>query len=180
MHGNGEAPREIAVPISLFTALREELEGEAGTLPTVHALHKAGYRAGIQASGQLHVEAGGDAFAKSQDQFWRTLGTFFAKRGWGTLAHDRAHDAVGVLSSTDWAEAGTGEPDPDASCCFSTGFLSGLLSQMAGGPVAVLEVECRTRGGEACRFAFGSEEVIHELYGQLLEGADLDTALTAL
>ena len=51
---------------------------------------------------------------------------------------------------------------------------------MAGGPVAVLEVTCRTRGDDACAFAFGSEGAVHELYGKLLEGADLDGALDAL
>jgi hypothetical protein len=70
--------------------------------------------------------------------------------------------------------------DADASCCFSTGFLSGLLSELAGGPVAVLEIGCRTRGADACRFAFGSEQVIHDLYGRLLDGADFDGALAAL
>ncbi len=87
---------------------------------------------------------------------------------------------MGLLSSSDWAEASVDEIDPDASCCFSTGFLSGLLSQLAGGPVAVLEVECRTRGEAACRFAFGSEGAIHDLYGHLIEGGDLDGALASL
>ena len=180
MHRNGGAPREVAVPISLFASLRQELEAEVGTLPTVHALHKAGYQAGLLASGPLHTEAGGDAFRVSQSEFWTHVRDYFSKRGWGTLTHRVAHDAVGVLSSTDWAEAIEGEPDPDGSCCFSTGLLSGLLSQIAGGPVAVLEVECRPRGSAACEFAFGSEGVIHELYGQLLEGGDLEGALSAL
>ncbi len=108
------------------------------------------------------------------------LRNYFAKRGWGSISHQSVHAAVGMLVSNDWAEAVDGEPDPDASCCFSTGFLSGLLSQIAGGPVAVLEVECRTRGSASCRFAFGSEGAIHELYGQLLEGGDLESALSTL
>jgi hypothetical protein len=55
--------------------------------------------------------------------------------------------------------------------------MSGLLSQIAGGPVAVLEVSCRTRGDDACRFGFGSERAITDLHGLLLDGADLDSAL---
>ena len=180
MQRNGGALREVAVPISLFTTLRKELESEAGTLPTVHALHKAGYDAGLKASTPFHKETGGDAMSHSEVGFWHRLSGFFAKRGWGNLTHRVAHDGIGILSSPDWAEAIPGEDDPEASCCFSTGFLSGMLSQLAGGPVAVLEVSCRTRGGETCDFAFGSEGAIHELYGHLLEGSDLEGALEAL
>jgi hypothetical protein len=176
MESKGSAPREIAVPVSVFGSLRTELAKEAGTLPTVHALHSAGYRAGTDAATTL---AGGTP-TLGQDLFWARLADFFAKRGWGTLQHHSPHAAVGILSSPDWAEAGDGNVDPDASCCFSTGFLSGLLSELADGPVAVLEVGCRTRGEDACRFAFGSEAAIHDLYGRLLDGVDLDGALAAL
>ena len=180
MNRNGGAPREVAVPISVFGSLRGELESEVGTLPTVRALHSAGYHAGLPAAMAMHNESGGDAFSLGRDDFWQKLQAYFKKRGWGTLSHRSPHAAIGLLSSGDWAEALDGDPDPDASCCFSTGFLSGLLSQLAGGPVAVLEIECRTRGGSSCEFAFGSEGAIHELYGQLLEGADLDGALATL
>ena len=180
MSRSGGGPREIAVPISILASLRHELEAEAGTLPTVRALHSAGYHAGLAAAETVQEQSGGKAFATSQDDFFVGIHDYFAKRGWGKLTHSVVHDAVGMLSSPDWAEVAEGELDPDASCCFSTGFLSGLFSQLAGGPVAVLEIECRTRGGSTCDFAFGSEGAIHELYGQLLEGVDLDGALTAL
>lgn len=180
MSRSGADKREIAVPISVLVSLRTELEREAGTLEAVHALHRAGYAAGMSAAAGLHAEAGGDALAMSERRFWDRLQRYFSRRGWGTLTHRVAHEAVGVLTSTDWAEATSGEVDPDASCCFSTGFLSGLLSQLAGGPVAVLEIECRSRGGASCDFAFGSEGAIHQLYGRLLEGVDLDSALAAL
>ncbi len=180
MTRSGGAQREIAVPISIFASLRRELEAEAGTLPTVRALHSAGYHAGLTAAETVQAQADGKAFETTQGDFFVQIQDYFAKRGWGTLTHTVVHDAVGMLSSPDWAEVAEGEIDPDASCCFSTGFLSGLFSQLAGGPVAVLEIECRTRGGSTCDFAFGSEGAIHELYGQLLEGVDLDGALTAL
>jgi len=180
MESMGGAPREIAVPVSVFGSLRAELAKEAGTLPTVHALHHAGYKAGTEAAPSLVGSSGSGSAVLGQAAFWRKLADFFGQRGWGTLKHDSAHAAVGILSSQDWAEAGEGDVDPDASCCFSTGFLSGLLSELAGGPVAVLEVGCRTRGEASCRFAFGSEAAIHDLYGRLLDGVDLDGALAAL
>jgi hypothetical protein len=180
MSTRGGSPREIALPVSVFGSLRAELGKEAGTLPTVHALHHAGYSAGVAASAAFAPNEATDAGALGQDVFWAKLADFFAKRGWGSLKHERPHRAVGLLSSPDWAEAVDGHVDPDASCHFSAGFLSGLLSELAGGRVAVLEVGCRTRGGDACRFAFGSEGAIHELYGRLLDDGDLDGALAAL
>jgi len=180
MDSKSGALREIAVPVSVFGSLRIELAKEAGMLPTVHALHSAGYHAGTEAAASLVGDARDGAAALGQSAFWVKLTDFFSQRGWGTLGHDAAHEAVGILSSRDWAEASAAEVDPDASCFFSTGFLSGLLSELAAGPVAVLEVGCRTRGEDECRFAFGSESAIHDLYGRLLDGADLDGALSAL
>ena len=139
MDSKGGAPREIAVPVSVFGALRTELAKEAGMLPTVHALHRAGYQAGTGAAATLVGSAKSGSAALAQDVFWVKLADFFSQRGWGTLLHDSAHTAVGILSSVDWAEASDGDVDPDASCCFSTGFLSGLLSELVGGPVAVLD-----------------------------------------
>jgi hypothetical protein len=51
---------------------------------------------------------------------------------------------------------------------------------VAGSPVAVLEVSCRTRGDDRCSFLFGSEQAIHDVYGLLLEGDSLDDALATL
>ena len=172
--------REVAVPVSMFAHLRKELEAAAGTLPTVRALHHAGYHAGLAAAPAMNREAGGDSLSLSQTGFWRQLSRYFDKRGWGTLSHRAAHPGVGMLSSTDWAEASGGEVRSDGSCSFSAGYLSGLLSQLAGGPVAVLEVGCRSRGGASCDFAFGSETAIHDLYGRLLDGAELGAALETL
>jgi hypothetical protein len=173
------ASREIAFPVSVFGSLRAALEKEAGTLPTVHALHHAGYMAGVSASDSVAGD-GTDPGSLAQDAFWARLSDFCSRRGWGSLQHEQRHPAVGMLSSTDWAEATGGDTGPDASCHFSTGYLSGILSQLAGGPVAVLEVACRARGSDRCRFAFGSESAIHELYGRLLDADDLDDALSAL
>ena len=86
---------------------------------------------------------------------------------------------MGVVSSSDWAESSSGKEN-DSGCGVSSGLLSGLLSQLVGEAVAVLEVRCRSRGDDSCDFAFGSETAIHDLYGKMLDGADLDQALQAL
>jgi hypothetical protein len=178
MDAPAKAPREIAVPISIFSSLHNALEKEAGALPTIHALQHAGYEAGTAAAASF--AGAGDVTGMGQSAFWAKLTDFFSRRGWGTLDQSGEHRAISLLSSADWAEASLDAVDSDSSCYFSAGFLSGLLSELAGGPVAVLEVDCRARGADRCCFAFGSEVAIHDLYGHLLDGSDLDDALAAL
>ncbi len=173
-------PREVAMPVAVFSALREELDEDFGTLETVRALQHAGYTAGIEAAVAVNKEAGGEAFVLTTQAFWNHLSGYFEKRGWGSLSHHDVHAGIGVLTSLDWAEASPGSSRSNAGCGVSAGFLSGLLSQLAGGAVAVLEARCRSRGDAECDFAFGSETAIHELYGHMLEGADLEQALQAL
>lgn len=175
------APRDVALPASVFTTLRRELSDEVGPVPALHALHAAGYAAGIATAPALLGSGDAEPASLATDVFWARLTAFLARRGWGRLSHRAPHEAVGLLESGDWVEADEDEAaGEDASCSFTSGYLSGLLSEIAGGPVAVLEVSCRGRGDTTCTFAFGSETAIHELYGQLLEGADLDGALEAL
>lgn len=172
--------REIAVPITVFIALRRELEKEVGTLPAVRSLHHAGFAAGTEAAaGALPGNQETHEQLAASD-FWNRLERSFSRRGWGSMHHEAPHPGVGMLVSDDWVEASTEATDPEGSCSFSTGFLAGLISTLADRPVAVLEVTCRTRGDDACRFAFGAEAVIHELYGRLLDGSDLPRALTEI
>jgi hypothetical protein len=180
MSSNANGPREVAVPVSVFEAIRAEFEKDTGTLRTVRAMHHAGYEAGVSASEHLNREAGGDVRSLGTAAFWAQLSAYFEKRGWGSLEHRSPHAAVSLLTSTNWAEVMAGRPRPEGSCSFSSGFLSGLLSQLAGGAVAVLEVKCRSRGDDACSFAFGSETAIHDLYGHMLGDHDLEQALQAL
>lgn len=178
MHPTDGAPREVALPVSVFTALRTELAREAGRLPAIHALHAAGHAAGAAAASGLR---GGDGELDSMrgDVFWARFSGYVARRGWGRLEHRAPHDAVGLLVSGDWVEAEEDRGE-GASCSFTTGYLSGLLSELAGGPVAVLEISCRARGDDTCTFAFGSGAAVHEVYGALLEGSSLQEALASL
>lgn len=174
--------REIAVPVSVFAALRRELAKESGQLPTIHALHAAGYAAGEEAASVFPVNAEENVGEIPEKAFWTRLTNFFSRRGWGTLSRSGSTDAVGMLVSDDWveSEAPADAGDEGASCTFTTGFLAGFLSRLAGGPVAVLEVTCRSRGDGRCMFAFGSEAAVHQLYGHLLEGVELEQALSSL
>lgn len=171
--------REVALPACGIVNLRKSLRKEVGQLAAVHCLHSAGYASGEGLFQRFQSGLGDDAGTLSQEALWARMDRFFKERGWGSLAHNPLHPGVGAVESRDWAEA---EPDTETqpSCAFSTGMLSSFLTGLAGGPVAVLEVKCASRGDGICTFAFGSETVVHDLYGHLLEGASLSEALDRL
>ena len=58
--------------------------------------------------------------------------------------------------------------------------LANVLGQVAGSDVAVLEVECRSRGDARCRFLFGSPEALNGVYRRLVGGENLDAAVAQL
>ena len=180
MEANERSGRDVAIPAVGLTTLRRTLQQEAGALPAIHALHAAGFEAGQALWESLRRGPGRELAGLDETSFWPRLAAALGRRGWGSLTHQPAHPGVGLLASPDWAESqgGTGERQP--SCTYSTGMLSALLSGAAGGPVAVLEVTCRTRGDDRCTFAFGSSATVHELYGFMLDGHDLDAALASL
>jgi len=173
--------REVAVPAGAFSTLREELVKQAGRHTAVHALHAAGYGTGADLQQALVRHLGDDASGLPVSTLWHRFSGFLSRRGWGSLEATTPHAGVGLLTSDDWAEVG-GAPDNESrpSCSFSCGLLSYLLTRVAGEPVAVVEVSCRTAGDPTCRFAFGSESTVAELYDLLRVGHDLDAALSEL
>lgn len=172
--------REVVFPVETLPALRNALRKEAGPLATIHALQAAGYDAGESLWESFSASVDSDPTELGESHFWTLLGRFFEGRGWGSVRHRAPHPGVGVLESGDWAEAASDAEESQPACSFSSGLLAGLLTRAAGGPVAVLQVACRSRGDESCVFAFGSEATIHDLYGVLLEDVDFDTALGQL
>lgn len=175
----GRPPREIALPARGLGELRRALREQVGPLAAVHGLHAAGFSAGeglFQAFGRSLDAPAGEL---ANEELWDRISRFFQQKGWGTLFHRQPHPGIGVVESPDWAEAEPGT-ESQPSCSFATGLLSGFLSRLAGGDVAVIEVGCASRGDASCTFAFGSESTVHALYGHLLEGAGLEAALERL
>ena len=163
------------MPAWTFSALRDELGKISDKHSSTTLLQKVGYRSGISSSAVFKEGLNSAVLETMQSTFWTHLCDFFSCRGWGTLVVDSDHPGLGFLTSNDWAEAMTAEVDRNASCCFSTGFISGLLSEIVGSPVAVLESKCRARGDRACEFAFGAEQAVRELYSQLIVEAGPST-----
>ncbi|UCC25197.1 MAG: hypothetical protein JSU98_15960 [Gemmatimonadales bacterium] len=171
--------REVALPAKGFAELRRSLRDEVGALAAVHGLHAAGFGVGEDLFRAFQRTADRPVRELPEEDLWDRLARFFAQKGWGTLRQRSLHPGIGILESQDWAESVPGT-ESQPSCAFTTGVLSNFLTLAAGGPVAVLEVTCTSRGDDACGFAFGSEVVVHELYGHLLEGVGLDDALARL
>lgn len=171
----------------------------AGALPTIHRLlardrspeeaatlaRELGYDAGegfLDAFAAWLRERGEERApaALPADLFWPLLAGFFASLGWGPLELELPHPGVASLSSVEWAEAeregGAGGP----TCHLTTGLLADLLGRVAGADLAVMEVECRSRGDERCRFVLGGAEALEVLYERLVAGDTYREALGAL
>jgi hypothetical protein len=105
------------------------------------------------------------------------LSEFFADQGWGKLSAIPLGSAVLALDSTDWAEA-LDEPRGEfPSCHLSCGLLADFLGRISEGLVAVMEVECRSRGDAQCRFLAGAPETLSILYDRMAQGTGYLEAL---
>ena len=65
------------------------------------------------------------------------------------------------------------------SCHLTTGMFADLFGRVAGAPVAVLEVECRSTGAPRCRFLVGSPAVMEQIYDDMGRGLPYEDAITA-
>ena len=82
-----------------------------------------------------------------------------------------------ALDSTDWAEASERGGAEYPSCHLTCGLLADFLGRMSDGLVAVMEVECRSRGDGRCRFLAGAPETLGTLYERMSQGMAYGEAL---
>jgi predicted hydrocarbon binding protein len=186
-------PSELAMPVASLAAMRNALVEAVGDDTAAYALRQAGYAAG-DAFVRILAGPGTDGpGAVPADRFWADLARLFANRGWGQISFSRVHEGVGAIEAADWAEArpvvsenATGdEADAGAAtgqpaCHFTTGLLANVLGQAADSEIAVLEVECRARGDDRCRFLFGGSEAVYRVYDRIAEGERPDAVLAGL
>lgn len=102
---------------------------------------------------------------------------FFGDYGWGTLIVRELAPSVLALDSEDWAEAAPEQGSQYPSCHLTSGLLADFLGRVAQGPVAVMEVECRTRGDAKCRFLVGAPDSLSVLYDRMSRGLTYAEAL---
>lgn len=117
--------------------------------------------------------------ALDADALGDVLSAFFEEAGWGSLTLERLGEAGLALSSPDWAEAEPGSNAAAPSCHFTSGLLADFLTRLAGGdPVAIMEVECRSRDDARCRFFAGAPDTLDALYQAMSAGEDYEALLT--
>lgn len=158
------------------------------------ALHSLRDRAGAQAlqeAGYAAGEATYAAFTKwlpsvasvddprdlAAPRMAEVLSQFFSSLGWGTVDAQPLAEAAFAVDSSDWAEA---QPDAQLQypgCYFTSGLLADFVSRIADSPLAVMEVECRSRGDARCRWLVGSPDTLTALYQHMAQGADYQQVL---
>jgi len=162
--------------------LRASLERDHG-LETAAYLQEAGFAAGE------------DCFVVFEGWLWDTrritpaeldaadlgnvVSAFFTEQGWGALDLSQVSAGVLSLTSSDWAEAAPSVGARYPSCHFTSGLLADFFGRLAGNTVAVMEVECRTRGDEHCRFLVGSPDMLATVYERMSEGLNYAEASQA-
>ncbi|MEO6058221.1 MAG: V4R domain-containing protein [Gemmatimonadales bacterium] len=105
------------------------------------------------------------------------LSAFFADMGWGHMTAERIGQAVLALDSGEWAEAADEGRGEFPSCHLSCGLLADFFGRLSDGLVAVMEVECRSRGDARCRFLAGAPETMSTLYDRMAQGSTYADAL---
>ena len=110
------------------------------------------------------------------DLLGETLSEFFANGGWGTLTISPVGTGALALDSSDWAEANPGTAQTPM-CFFSAGMLADFLGRLSDETIAVMEVECRSRGDERCRFLSATPAVLEKVYNDMTAGRSYEEAL---
>jgi predicted hydrocarbon binding protein len=171
----------VAVTRDALAALRNALMRDNGYAAAGY-LQEAGYAGGaalFEAFRQwLSARGAPEPDALSLGAFQNYATEFFRETGWGSLSIGEM-DAVATLDSEDWSEA-----SPDAGleqpCChLSSGMFADFFGRMAGAPLAVMEVECRSTGAQRCRFLLGSTEVLQHVYDGMAAGTPYEDALAS-
>lgn len=161
--------------------LRTALERDTG-LQAASYLQEAGFAGGAELydgfAGWLHERHGVAQPADLDAEYLsEALSAFFSELGWGSLTARPLGPAVLALDSSEWAEAvdeGRGE---FPSCHLTCGLLADFFGRLSDGLVAVMEVECRSRGDARCRFLAGAPETLSGLYERMAQGSSYTAAL---
>jgi predicted hydrocarbon binding protein len=163
-------------PAPLLGILRQLHASLATQAPdqAVTVLQEAGYAAGAglyQAFTAVNNPADLDA-----DLLGATLSEFFTSGGWGAVSVTPVGTGALALDSDDWAEAEPGTSHRPM-CFFSAGMLADFLGRLSEETVAVMEVECRSKGDARCRFLSATPEVLDKVYNEMTQGRTYAEAL---
>jgi predicted hydrocarbon binding protein len=161
--------------------LRAALERDTG-LQAASYLQEAGFAGGEELYAEfaewLVATRGVERPADLDAQFLNeVLSQFFAELGWGQLTARTLGQSVLALDSSEWAEAADEGRGEFPSCHLTCGLLADFFGRLSDGLVAVMEVECRSRGDARCRFLAGAPETLSMLYDRMAQGSSYVDAL---
>lgn len=176
MTGRKDTGREVRLPVAGLTALRAAVLKASGPEQAARLLQRAGIDVG-RALYDLLAEKE-DPASLAPSTFWRRALDTLREHGWGDFVYRARHEGAAELATANGAEVTDGVNRPD--CFLSAGLIAGLLAGVDAGPVAVLEVTCRSQGDPECRFLFGGRHAIASVHAALLSGAEPDAALERL
>ncbi|MFN2570362.1 MAG: V4R domain-containing protein [Gemmatimonadales bacterium] len=140
----------------------------------VAILQEAGYAAG--AGLFTAFAAANNPTDLDADLLGETLSEFFSSSGWGTMTLSPIGNGALALDSSDWVEADPGTAQTPM-CFFSAGMLADFLGRLSDETIAVMEVECRSRGDARCRFLSATPEVLQRVYEDMTAGRTYEEAL---
>jgi predicted hydrocarbon binding protein len=170
----------LAITRDTLTALRAALLRDTGPATAAY-LQEAGYAGGeamfAAFHGWLATREAGEAESLPMDEFERLATEFFRDAGWGSLTLGALGEAIAALDTSDWAESDPASALDHPGCHLTTGMFADFFGRVADAPLAVMEVECRSAGGERCRFLLGSAEVMQSVYDRIAEGHPYDAAV---
>jgi predicted hydrocarbon binding protein len=172
----------IGVGQQVLHSLRQSLTRDLGENAAVY-LQEAGFAAGKQVYDSflswLPNFAGVDDPADLDvSTLSEVLSAFFEALGWGSLTIDEAGKDVLRITASDWAEAEPNGGTDQPSCYVSSGLLADFLGRLSSRPVAVMEVECRTRSDDLCRFIAGAPQTMEAVFDVLAAGGSYESALS--
>lgn len=169
-----QARASVRIPSTVLADLVRRCE-QAGP-EAVGALRGAGRLAGTELLDTVADRA--DPERAGRTAFWSAVGEELEAMGFGSVRYRVLTGGVASVELPELPEADGRHDHP--GCPFTTGMLAGLLGGAAGETVAVLEVECRAGGHEACLFLAGAEGRLRSVRERLMGGESLPEALEGL
>lgn len=177
----GTASEALTIGRAALLQLHQSLLRDRGDR-AITVLQESGYAAGEGVYQAFCAWLPAQGIQRPEDvdaaRLGEVLSRFFQDHGWGSLSVAPVGPAAVALDSTDWVEAEPGTAE-GPMCYFSSGMLADFLGRLSGQPVAVLEVECRSRNDGRCRFLSASPDTLNTVYDQLTQGRSYAEALGA-
>ena len=161
--------------------LRAALERDTG-LQAASYLQEAGFAGGEELYAEftewLLATRGVERPADLDDQFLSEVAVAVLQRaGVGRTVRDPAR-VLGAGAGLGRVGRGIEEARGEfPSCHLTCGLLADFFGRLSDGLVAVMEVECRSRGDARCRFLAGSPETLSALYDRMAQGTSYADAL---